>query len=57
MARAKVSPEDLRKIRELAAEWGKIVTRRAGDAAAELDFQAIELMVRFRTGAVSGSAG
>jgi len=42
MARPKVSPEDLRKIRELAAGWGKIVARRAGAAAAELDFQAIE---------------
>jgi hypothetical protein len=43
MARSKVSPQDLRKIRELAAEWGKIVARRIGDAeAADLDFQAME---------------
>src|SRR5438128_1690045 len=42
MARAKVSPEDLRKIRALAAEWGHIVARRAGDAATEFDFQALE---------------
>jgi hypothetical protein len=44
MARAKVSPEDLRKIRELAAEWGKIVARRAAADAnpSDLDFQAME---------------
>jgi Zn finger protein HypA/HybF involved in hydrogenase expression len=42
MARSKVTPEDLRKVRELATEWGKIVARRAGDAATELDFTAIE---------------
>jgi hypothetical protein len=43
MARSKVSPQDLQKIRELAAERGKIVARRVGDAgAADLDFQAME---------------
>lgn len=38
MARAKVSPEDLRKIRALAAQWGHIVARRAfGDKGPGLD--------------------
>jgi hypothetical protein len=29
MARAPFTPQDLQKIRDLAAEWGKIVARRA----------------------------
>jgi hypothetical protein len=38
MARAHVSPEGLRKIRELAAHWGQIVARRAfGDQGPGLD--------------------
>jgi hypothetical protein len=43
MARSKVSPQELQKIRVLAAGWGQIVARRAADSgAAALDFQAME---------------
>lgn len=45
MAQRPLSPEKLREIRELAAQWGKIVARRAlGDAAPgdDLDFTAME---------------
>ena len=42
MARRELPPAKLQEIREVAAQWGKIVARRAGDAAAELDFQAME---------------
>jgi hypothetical protein len=46
MARAKLSPQDLQQIRALAAQWGTIVARRAGDSgAADLDFQAMEDLV------------
>lgn len=46
MARAKFSSQDLQEMRALAAQWGKIVARRAGDpAAADLDFQAMEDLV------------
>jgi hypothetical protein len=45
MASPRVSPEDLRKIRELAAGWGKIVAKRAfGEHGPGLDadFTALE---------------
>lgn len=43
MTRSRVSPQDLRKIRELAAQWGNIVARRAAEAgSADLDFQGME---------------
>jgi hypothetical protein len=45
MASRRVSPEDLRQIRELAAGWGKIVARRAfGEQGPGLDtdFSALE---------------
>ena len=54
MARAKVSPQDLRKIRELAAEWGKIVARRTD--ATELDFQAMEDLVAAATAGLTEGA-
>ena len=38
MAHSQLSPQDLQKIRELAAKWGKIVVRRAfGDQGPGLD--------------------
>jgi hypothetical protein len=45
MARTRVNPEDLRKIRELAAGWGKIVAGRAfgpEGPALGADFTALE---------------
>lgn len=45
MARTPLSPEDLREIRALAAQWGKIVARRAFGAEGpglEVDFTALE---------------
>ena len=45
MARAPLSPQDLQNIRDLAAQWGKIVARRAfGDhgPGLDLDFTALE---------------
>lgn len=45
MAHSKLSPQDLQDIRELAAQWGKIVSRRAfGEAGPglDLDFTALE---------------
>jgi hypothetical protein len=46
MTRAKVPPQALQEIRDLAAQWGKIIARRADDAgAADLDFQAMEEFV------------
>jgi hypothetical protein len=45
MARAKISPQDLQNIRDLAAQWGKIVARRAfGDRGPglDVDFTALE---------------
>src|SRR5947209_5581210 len=38
MASSQLTPQDLQKIRELAAQWGKIVARRAfGDSGPGLD--------------------
>jgi hypothetical protein len=45
MARSKLSPQDLQNVRELAAQWGKIVSRRAFGAdgpGLDLDFTALE---------------
>jgi len=45
MARAQISPQDLQNIRDLAAQWGRIVARRAfGDhgPGLDLDFTALE---------------
>jgi hypothetical protein len=49
MPRRQLSPQDLQGIRDFAAQWGKIIARRAfGDAgpSAEVDFQAMEDMAR-----------
>jgi len=45
MARSKLSPQDLQNIRDLAAQWGKIVSRRAfgeDGPGLDLDFTALE---------------
>ena len=45
MSRPKISPQKLQEIREFAAEWGKIVARRAfGESGPglDVDFQAME---------------
>ena len=45
MMRTRLKPEDLRNIRELAAEWGKIVARRAfgpEGPGLDVDFTALE---------------
>jgi hypothetical protein len=45
MSQRKLSPQKLQEIRDLAAQWGKIVARRAfGEAGpgTEIDFQALE---------------
>jgi hypothetical protein len=45
MPRRHLSPQDLQEIRDLAAQWGKIVARRAfGDQGpgTDVDFQAME---------------
>src|SRR5262249_13411706 len=49
MARRELPPELLQEIRDLAANWGKIVARRAfGDAGPGLDtdFEAMEQLAR-----------
>jgi hypothetical protein len=44
MATAKLTPQELQNIRELAAEWGKIVARRAfGDGGPGLDVDLLAL--------------
>ena|SRR5947209_4689148 len=46
MTRAKVSSQALQDIRDLAAQWGKVIARRANDAgAADFDFQTMEEFV------------
>ena len=42
MAKGKPSEQQLAEIRELAAEWGKIVARRIGPESGRLDFAAME---------------
>src|SRR6516225_8185943 len=45
MARNTLSPQDLQNIRDLAAQWGKIVSRRAfgeDGPGLDLDFTALE---------------
>jgi hypothetical protein len=45
MAGRQLNPDKIREIRDFAAQWGKIVARRALDEAganASLDFQAME---------------
>lgn len=45
MTRKSLSPQDLQNVRTLAAQWGKIVSRRAFGAAGpglDLDFTALE---------------
>jgi hypothetical protein len=45
MSRTRLKPEDLRNIRELATEWGKIVARRAfgpQGPGLDVDFTALE---------------
>jgi hypothetical protein len=43
MMQRKISQKKLQQIRELAAEWGKIVARHAGNPAdAQLDFSDLE---------------
>ena len=44
MASSQLTPQDLQKIRELAAQWGKIVARRAfGDSGPGLDVDLLAL--------------
>lgn len=42
MAKSKPTEQQLREIRELAAQWGKIVARRLGPESGPLDFAAME---------------
>jgi hypothetical protein len=42
MAKGKPSEQQLAEIRELAAEWGKIVARRIGPESGSFDFAAME---------------
>ena len=42
MAKGKPSEQQLADLRELAAQWGKIVARRLGPEAGGLDFAAME---------------
>ena len=42
MARRSFSPEELQELRELAAGWGKLIARRTGDDALDLDLDAME---------------
>ena len=45
MPRRQLSPQELQTIRDFAAQWGKIIARRAfGDSGpgTEVDFQAME---------------
>jgi hypothetical protein len=42
MAQRQPSEQQLREIRELAAQWGKIVARRLGPESGPLDFAAME---------------
>jgi hypothetical protein len=49
MPRRQLSPQDLQDIRDFAAQWGKIIARRAfGDAGpgTAVDFQAMEDIAR-----------
>jgi hypothetical protein len=49
MPRRQLSPQDLQDIRDFAAQWGKIIARRAfGEAGpgTEVDFQAMEDIAR-----------
>ena len=49
MPRRQLSPHDLQEIHDFAAQWGKIIARRAfGDAGpdATVDFQAMEEIAR-----------
>jgi len=42
MAKRKPTEQQLREIREFAAQWGKIVARRFGPESGPLDFAAME---------------
>jgi hypothetical protein len=52
MSRPKITPQQLQEIREFAAQWGKIVARRAfGESGPglDVDFQAMEAVVAAAT--------
>jgi hypothetical protein len=61
MLRSKISPQKLQEIRELAAQWGKIVARRAcgeSGSALDLDLQAMEEIAAAATaGLTEGTFG
>jgi len=54
MTRPKISPQKLQDIRELAAQWGKIIARRAfGETGPGLDVD-IQVMEQIATAATAG---
>ena len=58
MTKGKPSQQQLAEIRELAAEWGKIVVRRLGPESGGLDFAAMEqIAVAAAAGLTEGTLG
>ena len=56
MAHRFFSPEELQELRDLAAQWGKIIARRTGDDALDLDLDAMEQIAQAAaTGLIEGT--
>jgi hypothetical protein len=56
MARAQLTAAELQELHDLAAQWGKIIARRTGDDALELDLHAMEQIAQAAaTGLVEGT--
>jgi hypothetical protein len=58
MARRSFSPEQLQELRNFAAQWGKIVARRAcgdGGPGLDLDHDAMEQIVQAAAGLTDGT--
>jgi len=58
MAKGKPSQQQLAEVRELAAQWGKIVARRIGPESGPLDFAAMEqIALAAAAGLTEGTLG
>jgi hypothetical protein len=56
MAHCQLTPAQLQELHDLAAQWGKIIARRTGDDALELDMYAMESIAQAAaTGLVQGT--
>ena len=46
MLRTHLNNDELKELHDLAAQWGKIIARRTGDDALELDFAVMERLAQ-----------